>query len=151
MIEENNGHKMPILIAEDDEDDYMLTLEALNEAGIVSKITWVKDGEELMNFLSKCSEKSENADPSPWPRLILLDLNMPRMDGREALKEIKSNQHLKSIPVVVLSTSKSDSDIDHSYELGVNSFIQKPVRFHEFVAMVRVLSNYWFSTVQLPD
>lgn len=151
MIEENNGHKMPILIAEDDEDDYMLTLEALNEAGIVSKITWVKDGEELMNFLNKCSEKSENAVPYPWPRLILLDLNMPRMDGREALKEIKSNQHLKSIPVVVLSTSKSSSDIDHSYELGVNSFIQKPVRFHEFVAMVRVLSNYWFSTVLLPD
>lgn len=151
MIESNNGHGTPIIIAEDDEDDYMLTLEALSEAGINSKTIWVKDGEELMDFLGQCGPENGGARKFPRPALILLDLNMPRMDGREALKEIKNSQELKLIPVVVLSTSKSDSDIDHSYELGVNSFIQKPVRFHEFVDMVRVLSNYWFSIVQLPD
>ncbi|QPJ61403.1 MAG: response regulator [Candidatus Nitronauta litoralis] len=151
MIPEALQKDVPIIIAEDDEDDYMLTLEALNEAGINSKVTWVKDGEELMEYLSNCDMEKRSLTGSQKPGLILLDLNMPRKDGREALQEIKSNAGYRKIPVVVLSTSKSETDIDHSYELGVNSFIQKPVRFNEFVEMVSVLSKYWFSTVQLPE
>ncbi len=151
MIAEKHKKDIPIIIAEDDEDDYMLTLEALSEAGITSQVTWVKDGEELMEYLSDCDLDKNSSTGKPRPGLILLDLNMPKKDGREALQEIKGNAGLRKIPVVVLSTSKSESDIDHSYELGVNSFIQKPVRFNEFVEMVSVLSKYWFSTVQLPE
>lgn len=151
MISSKSKHDVPIVIAEDDEDDYMLTLEALSEAGITSTVTWVKDGEELMEYLHDWEEGTCQEEGKTRPGLILLDLNMPRKDGREALQEIKANQGLRKIPVVVLSTSKSESDIDHSYELGVNSFIQKPVRFNEFVEMVSVLSKYWFSVVQLPE
>ncbi len=151
MISAKSKQDVPIVIAEDDEDDYMLTLEALSEAGITSAVTWVKDGEELMEYLHEWEESVGQKNRKARPGLILLDLNMPRKDGREALQEIKANQGLRKIPVVVLSTSKSESDIDHSYELGVNSFIQKPVRFNEFVEMVSVLSKYWFSVVQLPE
>ncbi|MFQ5481649.1 MAG: response regulator [Nitrospinaceae bacterium] len=143
----------PIIIAEDDEDDYMLIMEALTEAGIGSNVSWVKDGEELMDSLNEMTDFQEKAGPPHpnRPSLILLDLNMPRKDGREALQEIKGHQMLRKIPVVVLTTSKSETDIDFSYDLGVNSFIQKPVRFAEFVEMVKVLSQYWFSIVKLPS
>ncbi len=150
MISDETQFDVPIIIAEDDEDDYMLTLEALTEAGIHSRVTWVKDGEELMEYLRKCEVGKSSSAGWVKPGLILLDLNMPRKDGREALQEIKGSAGLRKIPVVILSTSKSETDIDHSYELGVNSFIQKPVRFNEFVEMVSVLSKYWFSIVQLP-
>lgn len=140
----------PILIAEDDEDDYMLTMEALKEAGVNTEIKWVKDGEELMNYLEPVGKaiKQTSAD---FPSLILLDLNMPRKDGREVLDEIKKNITLRKIPVVVLTTSKAETDINHAYDLGVNSYIQKPVRFNEFVEVIKVLSNYWFRIVKLPD
>lgn len=140
----------PILIAEDDEDDYLLTIEALKEAGVDTQIKWVKDGEELMNYLEPlgASKKKGHAE---LPSLILLDLNMPRKDGREVLDEIKKNKTLRKIPVIVLTTSKADTDISHAYDLGVNSYIQKPVRFNEFVEVVKVLSNYWFNIVKLPD
>lgn len=140
----------PILIAEDDEDDYLLTIEALKEAGVDTQIKWVKDGEELMNYLEPlgASRKKPHAE---FPSLILLDLNMPRKDGREVLDEIKKNKTLRKIPVIVLTTSKADTDISHAYDLGVNSYIQKPVRFNEFVEVVKVLSNYWFNIVKLPD
>ncbi len=144
--------KSLILIAEDDEDDFMLTLEALREAGINSEIEWVKDGEELIQYLGKSGESPPyNQNTTPRPCLILMDLNMPKMDGREALQEIKRDQVLRKIPVVVLTTSKADIDIDHTYDLGVNSFIQKPLCFKDFVEMARVLSQYWFSVVQLPN
>ena len=142
----------PILIAEDDEDDYLLTMEALKEAGVDSQIKWVKDGEELMDYLEPMgvgvSKKNFRAE---LPSLILLDLNMPRKDGREVLNEIKKNITLRKIPVIVLTTSKADTDISHAYDLGVNSYIQKPVRFNEFVEVVKVLSNYWFNIVKLPE
>jgi len=140
----------PIIIAEDDEDDYLLTIEALKEAGVDTKIKWVKDGEELMNYLEPigASQKQTRAE---FPSLILLDLNMPRKDGREVLYEIKKSDTLRKIPVIVLTTSKADTDISHAYDLGVNSYIQKPVRFNEFVEVVKVLSNYWFNIVKLPD
>ena len=140
----------PILIAEDDEDDYLLTIEALKEAGVNTQIKWVKDGEELMSYLEPIGTPIKKSAPE-FPSLILLDLNMPRKDGREVLDEIKKNETLRKIPVVVLTTSKAETDIHHAYDLGVNSYIQKPVRFNEFVEVIKVLSHYWFQIVKLPD
>ncbi|MBI4389254.1 MAG: response regulator [Nitrospinae bacterium] len=138
-----------ILIAEDDEDDYLLTMEALKEAGVNNQVHWVKDGEELMGYLDR-NNLHDNGESAGKTGMILLDLNMPKKDGREALKEIKANPILRRIPVIILTTSKADSDISHSYDLGVNSFIQKPVRFFEFVKVIKVLSQYWFDIVKLP-
>jgi CheY-like chemotaxis protein len=140
----------PILIAEDDEDDYLLTIEALKEAGVNTQIKWVKDGEELMNYLKPIGDAIDQSR-SEIPSLILLDLNMPRKDGREVLDEIKKNNTLRKIPVVILTTSKAETDINHAYDLGVNSYIQKPMRFNEFVEVIKVLSHYWFQIVKLPD
>jgi CheY-like chemotaxis protein len=145
---ENGQH--PILIAEDDEDDYLLTIEALKEAGIDKQVKWVKDGEELMNYLEPTGKALRKAEAG-YPSLILLDLNMPRKDGREVLEEIKNHRTLRKIPVVVLTTSKAETDINHAYDLGVNSYIQKPVRFSEFVEVIKVLSHYWFQIVKLPE
>ena len=141
-------NQKPILIAEDDEDDYLLTIEALKESGVDKPVRWVRDGEELMAYLLKASSASagENIKPS----MIFLDLNMPKKDGREALAEIKTNPALCAIPVIVLTTSKADSDIAHTYKLGVNSFIQKPLRFFDLVQSIKVLSQYWFEVVKLP-
>lgn len=138
---------LSILIAEDDEDDYLLVIEALKEAGVDIPVRRVQDGEELMEYLHKVSTA---ADEQTKPTMIFLDLNMPKKDGREALAEIKNNPTLCHIPVIVLTTSKSDSDIAHTYKLGVNSFIQKPLRFSELVDTVKVLSQYWFKIVKLP-
>ena len=147
-----NSNGFQILIAEDDEDDYLLTMEALKEAGVETQIKWVKDGEEVMDYLhSSITDSSSKGDERPpKPRLILLDLNMPRKDGREVLEEIKENAGLRQIPVIVLTTSKADVDVLHTYDLGVNSFIQKPVRFSDFVDVIKVLSHYWFHVVKLP-
>lgn len=140
----------PILIAEDDEDDYLLTMEALQEAGVKTQIKWVKDGEELMEYLKPMANAKRKSTPG-FPSLILLDLNMPRKDGREVLDEIKKNHTLRKIPIIVLTTSKAETDINHAYDLGVNSYIQKPVRFNEFVEVVKCISNYWFKIVKLPE
>ena len=139
-----------ILIAEDDEDDYLLTLEALKEAGVDNEVHWVKDGDEVMEFLTSRMTGAKGT-PSELPGLILLDLNMPKKDGREALAEIKSNPKFRKIPVIVMTTSSAETDITKSYDLGVNSFIQKPVRFNELVEMAKVLFNYWIKTVKLPN
>jgi CheY-like chemotaxis protein len=138
-----------ILLAEDDEDDYLLISEALKESRLANKMHWVKDGEELMDYLHR---RGDFADPerSPFPGIILLDLNMPRKDGREALKEIKTDPALRKIPIIILTTSKAEEDILRSYDLGVNSFIRKPVQFEDFVEMVKVLGRYWFEIVELP-
>lgn len=140
----------PILIAEDDEDDYLLTMEALKEAGVDTAIRWVKNGEELMEYLDPLCNVKKISGPE-CPSLILLDLNMPRKDGREVLDEIKKDVVLRKIPVIVLTTSKAETDINLAYELGVNSYIQKPVRFNEFVEVIKVISRYWFQIVKLPD
>ncbi len=137
-----------ILIAEDDEDDYLLTLEALKEAGVNNEIRWVKDGEELLDSL-KASSNGGNG--SGFPGMILLDLNMPKKDGREVLEELKTNRNYRRIPVIVMTTSSAETDIALSYELGVNSFIQKPVHFQELVKVFQTLSHYWFETVKLPQ
>ncbi len=139
-----------ILLAEDDEDDFVLVEEALREAGLANKLYWVRDGEELVEYLRRQGDYA-SLESSPRPGLIILDLNMPRMDGREALREIKSDPALRSIPVVVLTTSRSDEDAIRSYDLGVNSFIRKPVQFSDFVEMIKVVGKYWFDIVYLPQ
>jgi CheY-like chemotaxis protein len=134
--------RVPILVADDDPEDRQLIKEALAESRLLNDIEFVSDGEALLEYLEKQSQ---------LPGLILLDLNMPRKDGREALKEIKSNPRLKQIPVVVLTTSKAEEDIYRTYNLGVNSFITKPVTFTALVDIMRGIGRYWFEIVELPN
>lgn len=139
-----------ILIADDDEDDRLLAEDALRENRLVNDLRFVEDGEELMEYLLQQGKYSDPRD-APRPGLILLDLNMPRKDGREALEEIKSNDLLRRIPVVILTTSKAEEDILKTYDLGVNSFITKPVTFDGLVELMQLLGRYWFEIVELPD
>lgn len=138
-----------ILIADDDLEDQMLVKDAFAESRLANTLKFVEDGEALMDYLYHQGPYSDPAS-SPRPGLILLDLNMPKKDGREALKEIKTAPSLRQIPVVVLTTSKAEEDIYRSYDLGVNSFITKPVTFAALVELVRMLSIYWFEIVELP-
>jgi CheY-like chemotaxis protein len=143
------GKSILILMADDDPDDRMLTQEALEESRLANELRFVRDGEELMDYLLR---RGAYADPdsSPRPGLILLDLNMPRLDGREALREIKSNPALRQIPVLVMSTSQAEEDIYRTYDLGANSFITKPVTFQGLVEIMKSLGQYWFEIVDLP-
>jgi CheY-like chemotaxis protein len=138
-----------ILLADDDNDDRLLAKDALKESKLVNELFCVEDGEELLAYL-KHEGKYSDERKYPRPGLILLDLNMPRKDGREALAEIKTDPNLKQIPVVVLTTSKAEEDIYKSYDLGVNSFITKPVTFEGLVKVMRNLGKYWFGIVELP-
>ncbi len=137
-----------ILMADDDPDDRLLTREALTMARLANPLRLVEDGEELLDYLKQRGAYAPPAE-APRPGLILLDLNMPRKDGREALKEIKADPALRRIPVVVLTTSKMDRDILKSYDLGANSYIVKPVTFDQLVHVVRTLGEYWFEIVEL--
>jgi CheY-like chemotaxis protein len=139
-----------IVIAEDDEEDRMLTREAMIESRVKNTVHFVEDGEYLMDYLHNKGQY-EDKSKFPAPGLILLDLNMPRKDGREALKEIKSNEHLKRIPVVILTTSKAEEDIIRTYDLGVNSFITKPVTFEGMISVMKALGTYWLDIVELPS
>lgn len=138
-----------ILMAEDDPDDRFLAQEALEEARLVNELRFVHDGEALMDYLHR---RGAYAEPgaAPRPGLILLDLNMPRKDGREALEEIKADSDLRRIPVVVLTTSKAEEDVVRSYDLGVNAYITKPVTFESLVQVMKALGKFWFEIVQLP-
>ncbi|HTL70206.1 MAG TPA: response regulator [Candidatus Eisenbacteria bacterium] len=138
-----------VLIAEDDEDDFLLTRDAFREAGLDTDLRWVRDGEELLDYLHRRQQYGDPAS-SPRPTLILLDLNMPRKDGREALKEIKSDPRFRAIPVLAMTTSNAKEDIQYTYGLGVNSFIRKPVGFNRFVDVVKAIDHYWFNVVKLP-
>jgi CheY-like chemotaxis protein len=139
-----------ILLADDDEEDLLMTKEALQQSRLGNDLRFAYDGEELMDYLL---HRGRYADPSdsPVPGLILLDLNMPKKDGREALTEIKANPDLRKIPVIVLTTSRTEEDIFRSYDLGVSSFITKPVTFAGLVEAMKVLSQYWFEIVELPN
>lgn len=139
-----------ILTADYDDDDRMFAREALNENRLASDLHFVGDGEELMDFLH---HEGDYADPacSPRPGLILLDLNMPNMDGREALEAIKAEPGLRQIPVVVLTTSTAEADIFASYDLGASSYITNPVTFDGLVTAMRQLGQYWLEIVDLPD
>lgn len=138
-----------ILIVDDDPEDRMLVEEAFVESRLANDLRFVEDGEQLMDYLYR---RGRYADPvsSPRPGVILLDLNMPKKDGREALKEIKSDPRLRQIPVVILTTSRAEEDIFRSYDLGVNSFITKPVTFAALVELMKILGKYWFEIVALP-
>ncbi len=144
-----NNKAVTILIADDDDDDRMMTREALREARLLNNLDFVKDGEELMDYLYARGAYADRRS-KPLPGLILLDLNMPKKDGREALSEIKRDPVLKKIPVIVLTTSKLENDIFRSYDLGVNSFISKPISFEGMVAAMKAMSQYWLNIVQLP-
>lgn len=144
-----NRKTVTILMADDDEDDYLLAREALAESRLVNNLQFVKDGEELMDYLHQRGKYAQ-ASHAPRPGLILLDLNMPKKDGREALREIKADPNLRQIPVVVLTTSKAEEDIYQIYDLGANSFITKPVTFSSLVEVMKTLGKYWFEIVELP-
>lgn len=139
---------MVILMADDDEDDFLLTQRALKKSRLINQLVRVSDGEELLDYLRQKGKYNKNN--TKLPSFILLDLNMPRMDGREALKEIKSDPELKDIPVVVFTTSKAEEDIIKSYKLGVNSFVTKPVTFDSLIDVMKSLGNYWLEIVELP-
>ena len=139
-----------ILIADDDEDDRLMAQEALEEARLANELHCVEDGEQLLDYLYRRGEYTA-LQKVPLPGLILLDLNMPRKDGREALQEIKADPILRRIPVVVLTTSKAEEDILRTYDLGVSSFIVKPVSFDSLVEVMKALARYWFEIVELPS
>ena len=141
------GRLITILMADDDPDDRLLTKDALEESHLLNEFETVEDGEELMEYLH---QRGKYAD-KPRPGLILLDLNMPRKDGREALREIKSDPGLRRIPVVVMTTSKAEEDILRSYDLGVNSFVVKPITFDGLVDTLQTIGKYWFEIVELPS
>jgi CheY-like chemotaxis protein len=139
-----------ILMADDDPDDRELTRKAFEESHLANDLRFVENGEELLDYLNR---RGKYADPatSPRPGLILLDLNMPRMDGREALKEIKADPKLRTIRVVIMTTSKAEEDVLRSYNLSAASYIAKPVTFESLLDVVRTLGKYWLEIVELPD
>ena len=138
-----------ILMAEDDSDDRLLVKDAMAECRWEGDLRFVENGEELLDYLARRGKYSQPAT-APRPGLILLDLNMPRKDGREALREIKADVELRRIPVVVFTTSKADTDVARMYDLGANSFISKPIQFEALVKVMRILGQYWFTAVELP-
>jgi CheY-like chemotaxis protein len=138
-----------ILMAEDDEDDRELARQAMGQGRLTSEFRFVEDGEELLDYLLR---RGRYADPksAPRPALILLDLNMPRLDGREALRALKSHPALRQIPVIVLTTSKAEEDILRSYDLGANCYISKPGTFEGFGELMKVLDEHWLQLATLP-
>ena len=145
----DNGNSITILMADDDPDDRMLAKDALKEARLANALHFFEDGEQLMDYLLRRGKYTDTLE-FPQPGLILLDLNMPKKDGREALREIKAAPELRQIPIVVLTTSKAEEDIYRTYDLGVNSFITKPVSFESLVEIMKAMGKYWFEIVELP-
>ena len=145
-----NGQPIVILMADDDADDRMLTKDALEESRVLNELRFVEDGEQLMDYLMRRGDYSD-PESSPRPGLILLDLNMPKKDGREALKEIKNDPALRRIPIVVMTTSKAEEDIYRSYDFGASSFITKPVTFDRLVELMKAVGQYWVEFVELPE
>lgn len=146
------NRKLPItiLMADDDPDDRQLTREAFHEAKLANVLRFVEDGVELLDYMYR---RGKFADPalSPRPSLLLLDLNMPRKDGREALQELKADPAFRALRVIILTTSKAEEDILRSYSLSAASYITKPVTFAGLVDIVRTLGHYWFEIVELPE
>jgi two-component system response regulator len=139
-----------ILMADDDPDDRQLTREAFEEAKLANDLRFVEDGVELIDYLQR---RGKYADPasSPRPSILLLDLNMPRKDGREALQELKADPRFRAIRVIILTTSKAEEDILRSYNLSAASYITKPVTFESLVDVVKTLGKYWLEIVELPE
>jgi CheY-like chemotaxis protein len=150
LLAELPNPPMAVLLADDDEDDRLLTMDALAESKILNKLYCVADSEELMDFLYHRGKYAAPA-ASPRPGLLLLDLNMPKKDGTEALREIKADRQLRAIPVVILTTSQAEEDIRRLYDLGANSYISKPVSFEGLTRVIKTLTEYWFQIVKLPQ
>jgi len=148
-MDEQRKKKIILLMADDDEDDCLLMSDAVREVFKSEDFRCLGDGQELMDYLLHQGIYAA-PETSPPPDLILLDLNMPRKDGRQALKEIKEHPLLKTIPVLIFSTSKEQAEIELCYKLGANSYITKPISFDDLVNIVRCLSNYWFGVTALP-
>ncbi len=146
----NNAKPITILVADDDPDDRLMIKEALEEARLANGIEFVEDGVELMEYLQRRGSFADRPGPSK-PDLLLLDLNMPRKDGREALQEIRADSNLKRIPVIVLTTSAAEEDIARTYDLGASSFITKPVSFDDLVRTMKTVTDYWLQIVTLPQ
>lgn len=145
----NTNKPIVILMAEDDPDDRFLSEEALKEARVINDLHMVEDGEELMDYLCRRGQYNQPS-LSPRPGLILLDLNLPKKDGREALTEIKSDPNLRRIPVIVLTTSRAEEDILRTYDLGVSGYITKPISLNDLVKVMQAIGNYWLEIVELP-
>lgn len=144
-----NQNSIHVLVAEDDPDDRLLMRDGFRENNLINPLHFVKDGEELFDFLQNRGQYSDTLK-YPRPGIIFLDLNMPKMDGREVLKTIKSIPEFKTIPVIVLTTSREEEDMFQTYDLGANSFIRKPVEFDAFMETIRTLGEYWLEIVELP-
>jgi len=138
-----------IHMCDDDPDDQLLVSDALEEARLGIPIDFTTNGKELLQYLNREDKYSHLID-QPLPGLILLDLNMPVMDGREVLSKLKQHDKFRSIPIIILTTSKAEADIARTYDMGVNSFIMKPVSFDSLVEMIRSVTDYWFHLVSLP-
>ena len=147
MIRGLNGRPVEILLVEDNEGDFGLVEEVFQEGRINNNLSVAEDGEEAMMFLRNEGQFAKATRPD----LILLDLNLPGMDGREVLKEVKEDDDLKKIPVVVLTTSKAEEDILKSYDLHANSYITKPVDFNQFMNVIKSIESFWLEVVKLPS
>ncbi len=141
--------KVYILVAEDDADDRFLLETAFAENGFKGKLEFVENGVELLDYLRNLKAEDANTE-HPLPGFILLDLNMPKKDGREVLKEIKEDPRFKKIPVIVFTTTKNENEINRCYELGANTYVVKPVGFENLVKTIEDIRSYWFSTAQIP-
>ncbi len=146
----NNRKRIQIVIAEDDDDDYLLTSEALVEANVLNPIDRVVNGVELIDYLRR-EGKHEYLRGKPLPSIILLDLNMPKMDGREALEIIRKEPLFKKIPVIILTTSRAQEDILKSYNAGCNSYIRKPINFEDLIKVMIQFKRFWIEIVEIPD
>jgi len=146
MSVKNIGSAVEILLVEDNPGDVRLTIEALKESKILNNLNVVDDGEEALAYLKREGKYKD----SPHPDLIILDLNLPKMDGREVLAEIKEHKDFKRIPIVILTISEAEEDILKTYQLHANCFITKPVDINQFTKVVKSVSNFWFSIVKLP-
>lgn len=147
---DRSGRPITILMADDDEEDCELTRQALQDGHLTNDMRFVHDGQALIDYLNRARRKEDPAS-TPWPGIILLDLNMPKKDGREALAEIRADDLLRRIPIVVLTTSSDEEDVLRTYNLGVSSFITKPVTFAGLVEVMSVWKRYWFEIVDLPN
>jgi CheY-like chemotaxis protein len=145
----NATKPITILMADDDPDDRQLTKEAFEESHLANDLRFVEDGEQLLDYLHRRGKYAADG-AAPWPGLILLDLNMPKKDGREALQEIKADPRFRSIRVVIMTTSKAEEDVVRSYNLSAASYITKPVTFERLVELMKVLGRYWIEFVELP-
>jgi two-component system response regulator len=141
------GRPIDVLLVEDDEGDVVMTREALHEGNVHNRLHVVSDGVEAINFL----RRRDGHTDAPRPDLILLDLNLPRRDGRAVLEDIKSDPDLRRIPVIVLSTSEASEDIAQSYDLHANAYVTKPVDFDQFVSVIRRIDDFFVSVARLPD